>query len=126
MRAVVLEEHGGPEVLRVRDDIPEPTPGPGEVLVRVRATAVNRADLLQRQGLYPPPGEAEHEIPGLEFAGEVLSGDEWPAGAPVMGLVTAGAYAEQLVVPAGQVMPVPPGWSWTDAAAVPEVRRGTS
>ena len=71
MRAVVLEEHGGPEALQIRTDIPDPQPGPEEVLVKVISTSVNRADLLQRMGLYPGP-PMEHEIPGLEFAGEVV------------------------------------------------------
>lgn len=123
MRAVVLEEYGGPEVLTVRD-VPEPEPGPDEVLVDVTATALNRADLLQRMGLYPGP-PMEHEIPGMEFAGrvvglgtrvtEVAEGDE------VMGIVGGGAYAERLTTHARQVMPVPASVPLADAAAVPEV-----
>jgi NADPH2:quinone reductase len=74
MRAVVLDEKGGPEVLRIRE-VPDPTPGPEEVLVEVISTAVNRADLLQRMGLYPGPPMA-HEIPGLEFAGRVVQTGE--------------------------------------------------
>ncbi len=123
MKAVVLESHGGPEVLSLRE-VPDPTPGPEEVLVAVTGTAVNRADLLQRMGLYPgPPGE--HEIPGLEFAGRVAGVGErvttWAEGDEVMGIVGGGAYAERLCVHERQALAVPPGLGLADAAAVPEV-----
>jgi putative PIG3 family NAD(P)H quinone oxidoreductase len=123
MRAIVLEDHGGPEVLRIRD-VPDPAPGPDEVRVRLVATAVNRADVLQRMGFYPGP-PMEHEIPGMEFAGTVESlGErvtEWEVGDEVMGIVGGGAYAELLCVHERQCMPVPPGLALKDAAAVPEV-----
>ena len=123
MQAVVLESYGGPEVLTVRE-VPDPVPGPDEVLVAVTGTAVNRADVLQRLGLYPgPPGE--HEIPGLEFAGRVAAVGErvtaWSEGDEVMGIVGGGAYAERLCVHERQVLPVPAELGLADAAAVPEV-----
>ena len=124
MRAVVLVEHGGPEVLVVRESA-DPVPGPEEVLVRVAATALNRADLLQRMGMYPNPFPDGDEIPGLEFAGTVESCGPrvtaWKPGDAVMGIVSGGAYAEKLVVHERQAMAVPPGMALTDAAAIPEV-----
>jgi putative PIG3 family NAD(P)H quinone oxidoreductase len=123
MRAIVLESHGGPEVLNPQD-VPEPVPGPEEVLVRVSATAVNRADLLQRMGLYPGPPMPQ-EIPGLEFAGVVerlgARVSAWAPGDPVMGIVGGGAYAEALVVHERQAMAVPASVGLPDAAALPEV-----
>ena len=124
MRAVVLREHGGPEVLVITEST-DPVPGPEEVLVRVHATALNRADLLQRMGMYPNPFPTDDEIPGLEFAGEVVSCGPrvlmWRPGDRVMGIVSGGAYAEKLVIHERQAMEVPAGMSWTDAAAIPEV-----
>jgi putative PIG3 family NAD(P)H quinone oxidoreductase len=124
VRAVVLREHGGPEVLVITEST-DPVPGPEEVLVRVHATALNRADLLQRMGMYPNPFPADDEIPGLEFAGEVVSCGPrvlmWRPGDRVMGIVSGGAYAEKLVIHERQAMEVPAGMSWTDAAAIPEV-----
>src|ERR1043165_5990061 len=100
MRSVVITQAGGPEFLAVRDT-KKPEPAPGEVLVRVRATALNRADILQREGRYPPPPGAP-DIPGLEFAGEVSDAGSgatrWPVGARVFGIVGGGAHAELLVV----------------------------
>jgi putative PIG3 family NAD(P)H quinone oxidoreductase len=123
MRAVVVEEHGGPEVLVVRE-VPEPLAGPDEVVVDVTATALNRADLLQRMGFYPGP-PMDHEIPGMEFAGRVIArGDrvtDVDEGAPVMGIVGGGAYAERLVTHSRQLMAVPESVPLADAAAVPEV-----
>ena len=123
MRAVVLESYGGPEVLTLRD-VPDPVPGAEEVLVDVAATAVNRADLLQRMGLYPGPPMA-HEIPGLEFAGTVASvGERVTAvsvGDPVMGIVGGGAYAERLAVHERQLLSVPDAVGLPEAGAVPEV-----
>ena len=123
MRAVVLESYGGPEVLTIRD-VPDPVAGPEEVLVDVVATAVNRADLLQRMGLYPGPPML-HEIPGLEFAGSVAAvGERVDAaivGSEVMGIVGGGGYAERVVVPERQLMGVPPVVGLPDAGAVPEV-----
>ena len=123
MRAIVLSEHGGPEVL-VMTDVPDPVPGPDEVLVEVTATAVNRADLLQRMGLYPGP-PMSHEIPGLEFAGRVIEVGERvlgrAVGDAVMGIVGGGAYAERLVVHERQTLRVPEGIELSDAGAIPEV-----
>jgi putative PIG3 family NAD(P)H quinone oxidoreductase len=124
VRAVVLREHGGPEVLVITDSA-DPAPAPEEVLVRVLATALNRADLLQRMGMYPNPFPADDEIPGLEFAGEVIGCGPrvtmWRPGDRVMGIVSGGAYAEKLVIHERQAMAVPDGMTWTDAAAIPEV-----
>jgi putative PIG3 family NAD(P)H quinone oxidoreductase len=123
MRAIVIERPGGPEVLSWQE-VPAPDPARGEVRVRVRATAVNRADLLQRMGLYPAPPDAPQQIPGLEYAGEVdaigpgVTG--WKAGDRVFGLVGGGAYAEQLVTHADTLARMPDGLSFTDAAAIPE------
>jgi NADPH2:quinone reductase len=123
MRAIVLDGYGGPEVLTVQE-APEPTPGPEEVLVAVAATAVNRADLLQRMGLYPGP-PMEHEIPGLEFAGTVVAAGERvtfrSVGDPVMGVVGGGAYAERLAVHERQTMRIPEAVGLPEAGAVPEV-----
>lgn len=123
MRAVVADGAGGPEVLHV-GEVPDPTPGHGEVLVRVAATAVNRADLLQRQGFYPPPPGAS-EVIGLECSGTVASvgpGVEgWAEGDEVCALLAGGGYAELVAVPVGQVMPLPPGLDLVSAAALPEV-----
>ncbi|CAN5455572.1 NAD(P)H-quinone oxidoreductase [soil metagenome] len=123
MRAVVLRGHGGPEVLTL-EDVADPVPGPEEVVVEVVATAVNRADLLQRQGLYPGPPAAV-EIPGLELAGRVGEVGErvrrWSVGDEVMGIVAGGAYAERIATHERQVMPVPRRVGVADAAAIPEV-----
>lgn len=123
MRAVVPSGPGGPEVLEYVE-IPGPEPGEGEVLLDVAATAVNRADLLQRQGHYPPPPGAS-EILGLECSGTVaalgtgVEGVE--VGQEVCALLAGGGYATRVAVPAGQVMPLPPGVDLTTAAALPEV-----
>ena len=123
MKAIVVDSPGDPEVMHLAE-MPDPSPGPGEVLVRARATAVNRADTLQRRGFYPPPPGAS-EIIGMEVAGEVAGlgegVDGWRAGDRVMALLAGGGYAELVAVPAGQLMRVPDGMSWTDAAAIPEV-----
>jgi NADPH2:quinone reductase len=123
MRAVVIREPGGPEVLEIRD-VPSPEPSRGEVRVRVRATAVNRADLLQRMGVYPAPPGVPADIPGLEIAGEVdaIGEDvtELSVGDRVFGLVGGGAYAERVVAHARTLVRIPAGMSFTDAAAVPE------
>ncbi len=123
MRAVIASGTGGPEVLSV-GEVPDPTPGPGEVLVAVAATAVNRADTLQRQGFYPPPPGAS-EVIGLECSGTISAlGDDvegWAVGDQVCALLAGGGYASYVVVPAGQLMPVPAGVSLVEAAALPEV-----
>jgi NADPH:quinone reductase len=123
MRAVVITRPGGPEVLEVQER-PTPEPGRGQVLVRVRTTALNRADLLQREGRYPAPPGAPADIPGLEFAGEVVAlgdgVDAWKVGARVFGITAGGGHAEFLVVDAGCASPVPQQLSWTEAGAIPE------
>lgn len=124
MNAIVISEYGSPDVLALRE-IPEPVPGPEDLLVRVRATALNRADLLQRRGLYPPPGpKAEFEIPGLEFAGEVVAMGSrvsgFREGDRVMGLLAGGSYAERIIVHHRLASPVPAKLSFEQAASVPE------
>jgi NADPH2:quinone reductase len=123
MRAVVLDEHGDPEVLRVRE-VPDPVPGPDEVLVQVAATALNRADLLQRRGFYPGPPMA-HEIPGMELAGTVVAVGERATlrsvGDEVMAIVGGGADAELVVVHDRQTVRLPTSVTLADAAAIPEV-----
>lgn len=125
MRAIVLDQYGGPEVLRLKQ-IADLDPGSEDTLVRVAATALNRADTLQRQGLYPQPGaRPEHEIPGLEFAGTVerigarVTGVQ--PGQRVMGLLPGGGYAEQVVTHARMLLPVPDGMTLSEAASIPEV-----
>ncbi len=125
MRAVVLRSRGGSEVLSI-DDVPDPMPGPDEVRVRIRATALNRADILQRMGGYADPRPwLTHEIPGLEFAGVV---DEvgsrvtmWKPGDRVMAIEAGGAHAEMICTHERQLMRVPDGIDLGDAAAIPEV-----
>jgi putative PIG3 family NAD(P)H quinone oxidoreductase len=123
MRAVTVTEPGGPEVLTWAE-VPDPVCGPGEVLVDVTATAVNRADLLQRQGFYPPP-EGASDILGLECSGVVSEVGEgvvgWPVGDEVCALLAGGGYAERVAVPAGQLLPRPSGVELATAAALPEV-----
>jgi putative PIG3 family NAD(P)H quinone oxidoreductase len=123
MRAVVIEAYGDPEVLQIRD-VPGPVAATDHVVVDVVATALNRADLLQRRGRYPGPAMAD-EIPGMEFSGVVASigggVTAWAVGDHVMGIVGGGAYAEQLAVHERQAMPVPAMVELADAAAIPEV-----
>jgi putative PIG3 family NAD(P)H quinone oxidoreductase len=123
MRAIVIREPGGPEVLEIRD-VPRPEPSRGEVRVKVGATAVNRADLLQRMGTYPAPPGSPSDIPGLEVAGEVdsVGADvtELSHGDRVMGLVGGGGYAEFVVAHARTLSRMPAGMSFADAAAIPE------
>ncbi|MFD8124493.1 NAD(P)H-quinone oxidoreductase [Streptomyces albidoflavus] len=123
MHAITIPEPGGPEAL-VWAPVPDPVPGEGEVLVEVVAGAVNRADLLQRQGFYdPPPGASPY--PGLECSGRIaalgpgVSG--WAVGDEVCALLSGGGYAEKVAVPAGQLLPVPAGVDLKTAAALPEV-----
>ena len=122
MLAVEVAQPGGPEVLRpARRPVPEP--GPGEVLIRVRAAGVNRPDALQRRGRYPPPPGVS-DIPGLEVSGEIAQiGSEvsaWELGNPVCALLAGGGYAQWCVAPAVQCLPVPPGVVLEDAAGLPE------
>lgn len=123
MKAVVVTEPGGPEVLQWLE-VPDPVAGAGEVVVRVAASAVNRADLLQRQGLYPPPPGAPEWL-GLECSGVVetvgAGVEGWSVGDECTALLAGGGYAEKVVVPAGQLMPVPAGVPLVEAAALPEV-----
>jgi NADPH:quinone reductase len=123
MRAIVITKPGGPEVLELRE-VPTPVPSRGEVRVRVRATAVNRADLLQRVGVYPAPPGAPADIPGLEIAGEVdaVGADvtELAAGDRVFGVVGGGGYAEYVTAHARTLARMPEGMSFTDGGAVPE------
>lgn len=123
MHAITIPEPGEPEAL-VWDEVPDPVPGEGEVLVEVVASAVNRADILQRQGFYnPPPGASPY--PGLECSGRIaalgsgVSG--WAVGDEVCALLAGGGYAEKVAVPAGQLLPVPAGVDLKQAAALPEV-----
>jgi putative PIG3 family NAD(P)H quinone oxidoreductase len=122
MKAVVITEPGGPEVLAVAD-VPDPVAGPGEVVLQVRATAVNRADVLQRMGFYPPPAGAP-QWPGLEASGTVLEigkgVEHWSVGDRAAALLAGGGYAERVAVPAGQLLPVPDGLDLVEAAALPE------
>jgi putative PIG3 family NAD(P)H quinone oxidoreductase len=125
MRAVVLRSHGGPEVLAI-EEVEQPVPGPDDVLVAVRATALNRADILQRMGGYPDPRRGlSLEIPGLEFSGVVRAvGDRvtmWKPGDRVMAIEAGGGYAEFICVHERQLMAVPASVSLADAAAIPEV-----
>ncbi len=123
MHAIVYTAAGGPDVIAFRE-VPTPAPGPEQVRVRVRAAGLNRADILQRRGAYPAPPGWPADIPGLEYAGEVEvlgSGvTRWRAGDRVMGLVGGGAHAEYVVVHQDEALPVPAGFSWTEAAAIPE------
>lgn len=123
MQAITLPSYGGPEVLTLAT-VDDPVAGPGEVLVDVTATAVNRADLLQRQGFYnPPPGASAY--PGLECSGVIsalgagVAG--WAVGDEVCALLSGGGYAEKVAVPVGQLLPVPAGVSLVESAALPEV-----
>ncbi|MGI8814171.1 MAG: NAD(P)H-quinone oxidoreductase [Pseudonocardia sp.] len=128
MYAIIAREAGGPDVLewaQVPD--PDPEPGPGEVVIDVVASAVNRADLLQRQGFYPPPPGAS-EIIGLECSGRIAALGEgldgpggWQLHDEVCALLSGGGYAERVAVPASHLLPVPRGWSLEDAGGLPEV-----
>jgi putative PIG3 family NAD(P)H quinone oxidoreductase len=123
MRACVIPQFGSADVLEIRD-VPVPAPAPHEVLVRVRATALNRADILQRMGRYPPPADAPQDIPGIEFAGEVAEMGEsvsrWQRGDRVFAIVGGGAHAEYVVAHEETLCRVPDRVDWTEAGAVPE------
>lgn len=123
MKAVVFGGKGGPEIIAVKE-LPDPEPARGEVLVRVRAAALNRADLLQRRGLYPPPPGHREDVPGLELAGEVVRAGAgvaaWKAGDRVMAIAAGEAQAELALVHERMLMRIPDGLSFEDAAALPE------
>jgi putative PIG3 family NAD(P)H quinone oxidoreductase len=123
VRALTIVRPGGPDVLEVRE-VPDPVPGRDEVLVRVRAAALNRADLLQRRGLYPAPPGSPPDIPGLEFAGEVVACGEGVStlqtGDRVMGIVAGGGQAEKLRLHERLCLKIPPATSFIEAAAIPE------
>lgn len=124
MRAVSVETPGGPEVLRIVE-VADPVPAPGEVVIEVAAAGVNRADLLQRAGYYPPPAGAP-PWPGLEVSGTVVAvgpddgSPRWEVGDRVAALLDGGGYAERVAVPAAQLLPVPDGVGLVEAAALPE------
>jgi putative PIG3 family NAD(P)H quinone oxidoreductase len=124
MRAIVITKPGGPEVLEEQDR-PTPEPGFGQIRVRVGASALNRADLMQRRGNYPPPAGSSPDIPGMEYAGEVDTlgpgTSLWSAGSRVMGIIGGAAHAEYVCVHEREAMPVPAALSWEEAAAIPEV-----
>lgn len=123
MRAAWIAGFGGPEVFEIRD-VARPQPGREDLLVRVRASALNRADLLQRQGKYPPPAGYPVEIPGIEFAGEIAevggSVRKWKSGQRVFGLLGGAAHAEYIVTHQDLVAEIPENLDWASAAAVPE------
>mgnify|MGYP000199740439 FL=1 len=124
MRAAVITEPGGPDVLKVME-VDDPVPGPEDVLVDVKASALNRADMLQREGGYPAPPGSPDDIPGLEFAGVVLeAGDRvigMAKGDRVFGLLGGGGYASRTVTHHRMAVPIPDGWDFVQAAATPEV-----
>lgn len=124
MKAVIIRERGGPDVLDLCD-LPDPPLGPSDVRVAIRATALNRADLLQRRGLYGAPPDSPQDIPGLEFAGEVIEAGalvhDVAIGERVFGILGGGGYADQVVTPARMVARIPERLSFEEAAAVPEV-----
>lgn len=125
MQAIEISTFGPPEVLRLTER-PTPVAGPGEVLIAVAASGINRPDVLQRKGVYPPPAGAS-DLPGLEVAGAIVSGDQAALqaaglriGDRVCALVTGGGYAERCVAPVGQCLPVPAGLTYVEAASLPE------
>src|SRR5689334_18224544 len=124
MKAIVITRPGGPEVLELQER-PTPEPGIGQIRVRVRASALNRADLHQRMGNYPAPPGSPADIPGMEYAGEVdavgSGSTMWPVGTRVMGIVGGGAHAELLCVNEREVLPMPEELSFEECAAIPEV-----
>jgi len=123
MKAVIITRPGGPEVLEIQER-PKPDPGIGQIRVKVRASALNRADLMQREGNYPVPPGVSAEISGMEYAGEVdalgPAATLWKVGDRVMGIVGGAGHAEYLCVHEREAMPVPKVLSWEDAAAIPE------
>jgi NADPH:quinone reductase len=124
MRAAIITRPGGPEVLEVRE-VPTPKPAADQILVRVRAAGLNRADILQRRGHYPPPPGASQDIPGMEFAGEVAElgpeARQWQKGQRVFGIAAAGCYAEYIVMHERALAEIPPNLNWVEAGSIPEV-----
>ena len=125
MRAIAITQPGGPEVLQLQT-LPEPTAGAGECVIAVEAYGINRPDVLQRKGAYPPPAGAS-PLPGLEVAGRIAGGDAAALAAAGLGigdavcaLVAGGGYAERCVAPVAQCLPVPEGWTMAEAASLPE------
>ena len=123
MKAVIITRPGGPEVLEIRQ-VAQPSPAPDQILVRIRASALNRADLLQRQGHYPAPFGSPQDIPGMEFAGEIVEVGSlvqlWKPGRRVFGLTGGGTHAEYVVAQERTVAEIPQRLSWSEAAATPE------
>lgn len=123
MKAIVITHHGGPEVLQLQER-QQPAPSAGEVLIKVEAAGINRPDVAQRKGNYPPPPNAPQDIPGLEISGTVVESgpgtSRWKVGDHVCALVIGGGYAEYCIVPGGQCLPIPNGLSFTEAASLPE------
>lgn len=123
MKAAIITEPGNPEVLQLQER-PVPEPAPHEVLIKVYSAGVNRPDVLQRKGKYPPPPGASQDIPGLEVAGIIEktgSGvTDWQIGDKVCALLTGGGYAEYAIAHAGHCLPIPSGWTFSQAASLPE------
>ena len=123
MKAIFITQPGGPEVLSITER-ENPRPGPGEVLVRVKAAGVNRPDVMQRKGHYPAPKGAPADIPGLEIAGTIVEAgsnvSDLRSGDPICALISGGGYAEYAIAPAPQCLPLPQGLSWAEAASLPE------
>ena len=124
MRAAVITEPGGPDVLRIME-VDDPVPGPEDILVDVKASALNRADMIQRQGNYPAPAGSPSDIPGLEFAGVVVEAGErvigMAKGDRVFGLLGGGGYASRTITHHRMAIPMPSDWDFVQAAATPEV-----
>jgi NADPH:quinone reductase len=123
MKAIIITRPGGPGVMQLQER-PAPVPGEGEVLIRVKAAGINKPDIFQREGNYPPPPWAPADIPGLEVAGIVeecgAGAIRWKPGHSVCALVSGGGYAEYVTVPGGQCLPIPQGWTFAEAASLPE------
>ncbi len=123
MKAIIITKPGEPDVLKLVD-VPKPEPMPDEVLIKVAAAGVNRPDVAQRKGVYPPPPGAPQDIPGLEVAGVIeavgSAVTQWQPGDRVCALVSGGGYAEYCIAPVGQCLPVPGQLSFTEAASLPE------
>ncbi len=122
MKAIKITRPGGPEVLKLIE-MPVPVPANDQVLIRVKAAGINRPDIFQRKGNYPPPAGAPAEIPGLEVSGiieDAGNSKRWKKGDAVTALLSGGGYAEFAIAEAGHCLPLPPGWSFAEAASLPE------